>query len=86
MKQKVTAPVIALAVVVVVALCWFLGKTYLAPSPTNTNKPVFPSFIDPATGKPWAGKANNGSGEAQPATGAGNGPPGGIPGRPSSGH
>ncbi len=65
MKQNVTVPAIVLGVVVVAVLIYFLGKTFMAPSPTNTGKHVFPSFIDPSTGKPWAGH-QGGSGAAAP--------------------
>jgi len=71
MRNKATTPVIVVAVVAVIALVALLGKYFLASSPTNTGKHTFPSFIDPSTGKPWAGRSG-GSGENAPA-GAGGG-------------
>jgi hypothetical protein len=68
MQQKATVPVIVLSVVVVAALVWFLGKTFMAPSPTNNGKHVFPSFIDPSTGKPWAGRAGGSGMSNAPGT------------------
>lgn len=81
MQQKVTAPLIAGAVVVAVVLIFFLARTFMAPPPHNPDKPKFPSFIDPATGKPKAGV--RGSGETTP-TGrpAGPGGPQGGAGAP----
>ena len=50
MQQKATIPLIVVAVVLVLGLVVFLGKTFLAPSPSGHTEP--PSWIDPATGKP----------------------------------
>lgn len=65
MGQKATLPMIIVAVVAVVGLLVFMGKRFLAGGPTNSGKTVYPSFIDPATGKPKAG-AGATSGESGP--------------------
>jgi hypothetical protein len=79
-------PVIIGAVILVIALIAVLGKTFMAPPPSNPNPPKLPDFIDPATGKPKAG--NRGSGMQQPgggSTGSMMGyPQGGAPGGSSS--
>jgi hypothetical protein len=65
MKQKVGAPAIIVAVIVVLGVGFLLYKQFAAPSPTNTGPHTYPSWIDPATGKPKAG----GGGSTGPATG-----------------
>ena len=65
MQQKVTVPIIVVAVVVAAGLLFVMGKKYMGGQPTNTGKTVYPSFIDPATGKPKAG-AGSTSGESAP--------------------
>ena len=67
MNQKATMPVIIGAVILVIALIAVLGRTFMAPPPSNPNPPKFPDFIDPATGKPKTGVT--GSGMQQPGTG-----------------
>lgn len=62
MQGKATVPVIVIAIVVAVGLVVVMGKHFLGGQPTNTGKTVYPSFIDPATGKPKAG-AGASSGE-----------------------
>ena len=78
MKQKVGAPAIIVAVIVVLGLGFFLYNQFMAPSPTNTGPHTYPSFIDPATGKPKAG-APSSSGTM---TGDPSRPPGSSPGGP----
>ena len=68
MQQKATVPIIVVAVVVVVGLLFVMGKKYLGGQPTNTGKTVYPSFIDPATGKPKAGMGSTSGETAAPAT------------------
>jgi hypothetical protein len=81
MKQNVTAPAIVVGVVLVVLVVYFLGKTFMAPSPTNNGPHKLPSFIDPATMKPYAGHAG-GSGAAAPAGTHQPSVPGGQPSAP----
>ena len=64
MQQKVTAPLIVGAVLVVIIVVALLAKTFMAPPAHNTEPPKYPDFIDPATGKPKAG--NKGSGMSTP--------------------
>ena len=80
MQQKATMPVIIVVVLIAVGLVIFLGKHFMGGSPTNTGTTVYPSFIDPATGKPKAGAAAGSSGEASPMRGR---PP--MPGGPGGG-
>ena len=87
MREKATIPAIVIGVIVAIVVVYFIGKTFMASSPTNNEKPVYPSFIDPSTGKPWEGKSN-GSGQSAPTGGSPNtGSPGsgGSPGSPSGG-
>jgi hypothetical protein len=80
MKQKVGAPIIAVAVILVLGLGFLLYNHFLGSSPTNTGPHTYPGFIDPATGKPKTG-APSSSG----ATPTNQRPPGmGGPGGPSS--
>jgi hypothetical protein len=76
MKQKVGAPIIVVAVVVVLGLGFLLYNKFLAPSPTNTGPHTYPSWIDPATGKPKQG----GAGSTGPTGGSPSGPGGMQPG------
>jgi len=84
MNQKIGAPVIAIAVVIVIGLCWFFGKQFLGSPPTNTGPSNLPSFIDPATGRPRAGAAGSGGGMPGPS-GSGGSMSGGSGGSMMSG-
>jgi len=76
MKQKVGAPAIIVAVIVALGIGFLLYNQFMAPSATNTGPHTYPSFIDPATGKPKAG-APSSSGTMTGSSGA---PPGSNPG------
>ncbi len=62
MKQKVSTPVVVIAILVVVGLLVLFGRSYLAEPKAVSTPP--PSFIDPETGRPKG--QMTGSGMAQP--------------------
>jgi len=53
MQQKATVPIIIVAVLAVVGLVVFMGKTFLAPPAAGHSAP--PPWIDPVTNKPRVG-------------------------------
>ncbi|MEP6755659.1 MAG: hypothetical protein ABJA67_09175 [Chthonomonadales bacterium] len=53
MQSKATVPIIIVAVVAVIALVVFMGKTFLAPPAAGHSPP--PPWIDPVTNKPKVG-------------------------------
>ena len=55
MQQKATVPIIIIAVLAVVGLVVFLGKSALAPPAAGHSAP--PPWIDPVTNKPRVGGA-----------------------------
>jgi hypothetical protein len=53
MHQKATLPIILVAVVALVGLMIFLGKTFMkGPAAVSSKEAGYPSFIDPVTHKP----------------------------------
>jgi hypothetical protein len=89
-KQKATAPVIAIAVIVLVGIVFLLFKQFGAPPSAGTEKTSpLPSFIDPVTKKPKPGMRGSSEGSlgGRPPGGGppGAGVPGGGPPGPGSG-
>lgn len=65
------------AVVLLVVVIALLAKSFAGSPATNPDKPKFPDFMDPATGKPKAGTVGSGQ---TPVSGRPN-----MPMRPSGG-
>ena len=63
MQQKATVPIIIIAVVAVIGLVVYMGKTFMAgPATHDPKETVLPSFIDPVTHKPkMGGQSSSGS-------------------------
>lgn len=79
MKQKVSTPVVVIAILVVVGLLALFGRSYLAEPKAVSTPP--PSFIDPETGRPKG--QMTGSGMTQPRRNTGS--PFSAPGGPAPG-
>lgn len=79
MQQKATIPIIIIAVVAVIGLVVFMGKTFMSgPATQDPKETVLPSFIDPVTHKPKTGGQSS-SGSVPKSGGSPTIVPGGAP-------
>jgi len=80
MQQKATVPIIIIAVVAVIGLVVFMGKTFMAgPATHDPKETVLPSFIDPVTHKPKVGGQSSSGSIPTPGRGSPSGSPSGAP-------
>ena len=84
MQQKATVPMIVVAVLALVGLMVYLGKSFMkGPGAATSQQAGYPSFIDPVTHKPkgqMQGSTPSAPGKGSMGAPGGMRPPGAPPG------